>query len=142
MRNIAKATVTIDAPAARVWDALVNPKTIKQYMFGTDVVSDWKKGGSITWKGEFQGKKYEDKGTILEIEPERKLRYTHVSNLSGGEEHTVAIDLSPRGRQTVVSLSQDNNATEEARKHSEKNWEMMLEGLKKIVESSNDHTRV
>jgi uncharacterized protein YndB with AHSA1/START domain len=142
MGNIAKATVTIDAPAARVWDALVNPKTIKQYMFGTDVVSDWKKGGSITWKGEFQGKKYEDKGTILEIERERKLRYTHTSNLSPGEEHTVAIDLAPRGKQTVVSLSQDNNATEEARQHSEKNWEMMLAGLKKIVESSNGHTRV
>ena len=142
MTKTANATVTIDAPAARVWDALVNPKTIKQYMFGTDVVSEWKKGGSITWKGEFQGKKYEDKGTILEIERERKLRYTHASNLSPGEEHTVTVELTPRGKQTVVSLSQDNNATEEARQHSEKNWEMMLEGLKKIVESSNDHGRV
>src|SRR5688572_29950696 len=136
MTKVAKATVTIDAPPARVWDALVNPKTIKQYMFGTDVASDWKKGSSITWKGEFQGKKYEDKGTILEIEPERKLRYTHASNLSPGEEHTVTVELAPQGKHTVVSLSQDNNATEEARQHSEKNWNMMLGGLKKIVESS------
>jgi len=142
MTKVAKATVTIDAPPARVWDALVNPKTIKQYMFGTDVVSDWQKGSSITWKGEFQGKKYEDKGTILEVERERKLRYTHTSNQSGGEEHTVTVELTPRGNETVVSLSQDNNATEEARAHSEKNWEMMLAALKKIVESSNDHGRV
>jgi hypothetical protein len=34
----------------------------------------------------------------------------------------------------VVSLSQDNNATEEARGHSEKNWAMMLDELKKLVE--------
>jgi uncharacterized protein YndB with AHSA1/START domain len=142
MTKIARATVTIDAPVARVWDALVNPSTIKQYMFGTDVASDWQKGSSITWKGEFQGKKYEDKGTILEIERERKLRYTHSSNLSSGEEHTVTVELAPQGRQTVVSLSQDNNPTEEARQHAEKNWEMMLAGLKKIVESSNDHGRV
>ena len=140
--RIAKATTTVDAPVTKVWDALVNPRTIKQYMFGTDVASDWKKGSTITWKGEFQGRKYEDKGTILEIEPERKLRYTHVSNLSPGEEHTVTVEVTPRGRQTVITLLQDNNATEEARQHSEKNWGMMLAGLKKIVESGNDHARV
>jgi uncharacterized protein YndB with AHSA1/START domain len=140
--RIAKATTTVDAPVTKVWDAFVNPQTIKQYMFGTDVASDWKKGSAITWKGEFQGKKYEDKGTILEIEPERKLRYTHSSNLSPGEEHTVTVELTPRGKKTQVTLLQDNNATEEARQHSQKNWEMMLAGLKKILESGNDHGRV
>ena len=55
--RIAKATTTVDAPVTKVWDAFVNPRIIKQYMFGTDVASDWKKGSPITWKGEFQGKK-------------------------------------------------------------------------------------
>jgi hypothetical protein len=31
-------------------------------------------------------------------------------------------------------LSQDNNATEQTREHSEKNWNMALAGLKKAVE--------
>ena len=31
-------------------------------------------------------------------------------------------------------LAQDHNATEAARMHSEKNWKMMLDGLKKFVE--------
>jgi len=34
---IAQASVTIAAPVAKVWDALVNPQTIRQYMFGTTV---------------------------------------------------------------------------------------------------------
>ena len=54
---IAKATITINAPVERVWDALVNPGIIKQYMFGTEVVSDWEEGSPIVWKGEWQGKK-------------------------------------------------------------------------------------
>jgi hypothetical protein len=47
----------------------------------------------------------------------------------------VTIQLSAEGKGTRVSLTQDNNLNEEARSHSEKNWGMMLEGLKKVVES-------
>lgn len=30
--RVAKASTTIDAPVAKVWEALVNPATIRQYM--------------------------------------------------------------------------------------------------------------
>ena len=136
---IARASVTIDAPAAEVWKALVDPDAIKQYMFGTNVATDWRQGSPITWKGEWQGKSYEDKGVLLEVEPERTLQYSHFSPLAGLPDkpenyHTVTIELSGEDHQTKVSLEQDKNATEEAREHSEKNWQMMLGGLKKYVE--------
>jgi uncharacterized protein YndB with AHSA1/START domain len=85
MKNnlIAKASATIDAPVAKVWDALVNPEAIKQYMFGTNVATDWQEGSPITWKGEWQGKAYEDKGVIRQVKPERILQYSHFSPLSG-----------------------------------------------------------
>ena len=139
MDNIAKASTTIDAPVAKVWDALVTPATIKQYMFGTTVESDFKVGSPITWKGEWEGKQYEDKGEIRRIEPQRVLEYTHFSPLAGLPDkpenyHTVTIELSDNGAQTNVSLSQDNNPTDEARGHSEKNWRMMLDSLKKLLE--------
>jgi len=136
---IARASLTVDVPRAKVWDALVNPKAIKQYMFGATVVSDWREGSPIVWKGEWQGKAYEDKGTILEVEPGRTLRYSHFSPLSGlpdepGNYHAVTIELSDEGNQTRVALAQDNNPTDEARVHSEKNWGMMLAALKKFLE--------
>jgi uncharacterized protein YndB with AHSA1/START domain len=37
---IAKASISIDAPRLQVWEALVNPEAIHQYMFGTHVVSE------------------------------------------------------------------------------------------------------
>jgi uncharacterized protein YndB with AHSA1/START domain len=136
---IARSSIIIDAPAEKIWKALVTPATIKQYMFGTSVTSDWKEGSPITWKGEWQGRPYEDKGVIRQFQPGRALQYTHFSPMLGLPDkpenyHTVTIQLSPEENKTRVSLTQDNNRTEEERAHSEKNWTMMLEGLKKVVE--------
>jgi uncharacterized protein YndB with AHSA1/START domain len=140
---VATASVTIDAPIARVWKALVNPAAIKQYMFGTNVTSDWREGSPIAWKGEWNGKPYEDKGVILQLKPERTLQYTHFSPQAGLPDrpenyHTVTVDLSAQGQQTRVSLHQDNNPTDQAREHSEKNWTMMLSALKQYVEQQTD----
>jgi hypothetical protein len=68
------------------------------------------------------------------------LQYSHYSPLSGLPDspesyHTVTIRLTEEGAGTHVSLSQDNNPSEEARRHSEKNWRQMLAGLKSYVES-------
>ena len=136
---IARTSVTVNAPKTKVWNALVSPEAIKQYMFGTNVVSDWREGSPIIWKGEWQGKSYEDKGVLLQLKPERTVQYSHFSPLSGLPDkrenyHIVTIELSGEGNQTRVSLAQDNNPTELARDHSEKNWEMMLIALKKFLE--------
>jgi uncharacterized protein YndB with AHSA1/START domain len=137
--NIAKASISINASNERVWKALVDPKAIKQYMFGTNVVSDWHEGSSIVWKGEWQGKSYEDQGKILQLTPGRTLQYSHFSPLSGVSDkpenyHTVTIELAGNGNQTDVTLTQDNNATDKERAESQKNWEMMLSELKKFLE--------
>jgi len=136
---LARSAVEIDAPRSKVWQALVDPAQISRYMFGTTVTSDWREGSPITWKGEWKGKKYEDKGVILRFEPERTLQYSHYSPISGAPDvpesyHNVTIDLFGQGDRTKVTLTQDNNATEEARAESEKNWTMMLQSLKKLLE--------
>lgn len=137
---IATAEVSINAPLERVWDALVNPAAIKQYMFGTTVITDWREGGSIIWKGEWQGKAYEDRGKILQVKPGKVLQYSHFSPLAGQPDtpenhHTVTVKLSRVENFTQVALTQDNNSTDEARQHSEKNWGIALTAMKKFLES-------
>jgi uncharacterized protein YndB with AHSA1/START domain len=136
---IARASTTIKASREAVWEALTSPEAIKEYMFGTRVEADWHEGGPISWKGQWQGKSYEDKGTILQCKPAQRLQYSHYSPLSGLPDkpehyHTVTIDLAGNGTGTEVMLTQNHNATEAARAHSENNWKQMLEGLKKFVE--------
>jgi uncharacterized protein YndB with AHSA1/START domain len=138
-KQVARAFATMNAPASKVWDALVNPDVIKQYMFGATVRTDWKEGSPISWKGEWKGKPYEDKGVIQKVEPKRRLTYSHYSPMTGLPDapenyHTVDVQLKEEGGRTQVTLTQDNNKTEEERRHSEKNWSGMLEGMKTVVE--------
>ena len=136
---IARASIDIAATEEGVWKALVDPTAIKEYMFGSTVTSEWREGSPITWAGEYQGKTYEDKGVITEFEPGKRLGFSHFSPMSGAPDvpenyHQVTIELTGDGNTTRVSLEQDNNSDEEARDHSAKNWETMLDGLKKYVE--------
>jgi uncharacterized protein YndB with AHSA1/START domain len=137
--RVATAEAEIHAPRSKVWRALTDPDQIQKYMFGSRVETDWKPGSRITWKGEYEGKKYEDKGEILEVVEERRLKVTHFSPLSGKEDapenyHTLLYELKENDGKTHVSLSQDNNPSEEAAEHSRENWEKMLSALKEIVE--------
>ena len=136
---VATAETEINASPAQVWVALTDPKLIRKYMFGSQVETDWQPGSPIVWKGEYGGKAFEDKGEIVEIEPERRLIVTHFSPLSGLEDvpenyHTLVYELTGIGDSTHVSLSQDGNGSEEEAEHAKGNWEMMLRGLKEVVE--------
>jgi uncharacterized protein YndB with AHSA1/START domain len=140
--RVATAETEIYAPAGKVWRALTDPDEIQKYMFGSRVETDWKPGSRITWKGEYEGKKFEDKGEVLEVVPERRLRVTHFSPLSGQADvpenyHTLVYELKESDGKTQVSLSQDNNPSEEAAEHSQANWDKMLSGLKDVVEAES-----
>jgi uncharacterized protein YndB with AHSA1/START domain len=136
---VAKATTTVNAPASKVWDAITKPDQIKQYMFGTQVTTDWKVGSPIIYKGEWKGKAYEDKGKVLEIEPRKRLVSTFWSSLAGLPDtpenyKTVRYELVPEGDRTRLTITQDNNATQEEAQEAEQNWKMVLDGIKKLLE--------
>ena len=135
----AQATTLVNAPASKVWDALTNPSLIKQYLYGTEVTSDWKVGSPITYRGEWEGKSYEDKGEILQIEPDKLLVSTFWSSLAGLPDlpenyKTVRYELSPEGSRTKLTITQDNNATQEEADHSTQNWTTVLDKLKELLE--------
>lgn len=138
---VATAEIDVDAPPTRVWEALTDPKQIQQYMFGSIVESEWTPGSGIVWKGEYNGKAYEDKGTVVAVEAPDLLVLTHFSPMSGLDDipanyHTLTYRLTTHGTGTRLSLSQDHNADEDERRHSQENWQAMLAALKDTVEAS------
>jgi uncharacterized protein YndB with AHSA1/START domain len=139
--HVATARCEIDAPTEKVWRALTDPQLIKKYMFGSEVRTDWKPGSPITWQGEFEGRKYMDKGEIIAVEPGRRLEVTHFSPLTGQEDrpenyHKVSYELQQTAGGTSVRLTQDNSSSAEEAEHSAATWQMMLDGLKKVAEQS------
>jgi uncharacterized protein YndB with AHSA1/START domain len=138
---VATAETTVEAPPSKVWSALTDPELISRYMMGSHVETDWRPGSPISWRGEYEGKSYEDRGEVLEVVPERLLTVTHFSPLSGEEDepenyHTVSYTLDDAGGNTRITLTQDNNASEQAAARSAETWSQLLAGLKEVVESS------
>ena len=136
---VATAETEISASPKKVWGVLTDPDEIKKFMFGAEVNTDWQQGSPITWQGEYEGKKYTDKGEILEIDPGRLLKVTHYSPLSGQDDvpenyHTLTYALDDRGTTTHLSLSQDNNGSQEEADHSRGMWEMLVKGVKEAAE--------
>lgn len=143
-----KNVITIQAPAASVWDALVNPVQTKKYMFGCETVSDWKPGSSLEWKGEHEGKEMVFvKGHIVDIQPGKYLAYTTIDPHSPIEDVsenylTVTYDLEEQNGQTVFTVTQGDYAqvAEGERRYQEawnngEGWNPILVQIKQLVEA-------
>jgi len=50
--------------------------------------------------------------------------------------HTVTYMLAPVEDGTLLSLSQDNNASQDEAEHSGSTWEQMLAGLRQVAEQA------
>jgi uncharacterized protein YndB with AHSA1/START domain len=142
---VARVSLTINAPRADVWDALVDPEKIKQYIFVTDVVSEWREGSSIVWKSEFQNKNFEIRGTIRRLESQRLLEFDQSRPIfqssratqSSQDFHRVTIELLDEGEQTQISLTERGNTTERELAHSEGGWRMALGNMKALLEGTS-----
>jgi len=143
MANLSsKTSIDIHAPAEKVWKALTDAAIVKQYFFGTNVHTDWKKGSPIIWEGEWEGKSYQDKGEILDIDPGKYVKYSYWSSMGGTEDkpenyQNVSYNLSEKDGTTTLTIGQENIKSEEAKKHSEENWQGIFGKMKEMIEAGS-----
>lgn len=136
---ISKSSIDINASSTKIWKALVEPEIAKKYFFGAEIVTDWKVGSPITFKGEFNGNKYEEKGILLNIEPNTQLQYSHWSNFDGLPDEpenyrTWTFDIKGKGGKAKLSISEDNIPTEKKKKRSDEFWSGVLLTIKELLE--------
>jgi uncharacterized protein YndB with AHSA1/START domain len=139
---IVRKEILLAAPPARVWEALTNPELTEQYFFGCEVQSDWKPGSDIRFKRRILWLKFELKGKIVRIEPEKLLQYTLVNSSADNPEDAanrslVTEELREQNGQTLLTVTDDVGDTDGAKKRfkrSSKGWDKILRGLKKLVE--------
>jgi len=141
MTETARTSLPIAAGRDAIWHALTDPDTIARYMYGTRVTTDWQAGSPITYRGEWEGKPYEDKGTILEIVPGERLVTSYYSPLSGKQDvpdsyQTVSYLLADDGDRTLVTITQDGCADRAEADRMSANWASTLESLRSVVEEA------
>lgn len=156
---IASASVTMNAPAQKVWDALTLPEAVKKTLFGTKLTADWRVGGEICFQGEYNGVTYKDTGTILQLDPPYLLQYTYLSSMSRMNDvpenyatvtyriknvdpeqgHAQKIDHPEnpdQARAVTLTVSQKGYKDEQARKHAQEHCTEVLNSIKKLVETA------
>jgi uncharacterized protein YndB with AHSA1/START domain len=132
-------SVNINAPVSKVWQGLTDPELIERYFFGTKCITDWQKGSPIIYRGVWEGKEYEDKGNILDIEKNKFIKYNYWSSFSGTEDKpenyaNITYQLQEQNGSVVLTVTQEGIKSQEALDHSKANWDMVLNGLKEILE--------
>jgi len=68
--------VEIRAPANQVWQALTVPALVKQWQYGSDLLTSWEPGTPIVFRNEWSGQVFEQSGTVLEFAPTSRLKYS------------------------------------------------------------------
>jgi uncharacterized protein YndB with AHSA1/START domain len=131
--------IQIHAPTAAVWEALTSPAMVKQYFFGTDLVTDWQVGSPIYFRGEWDGTPYEDKGVILEFVPQQRMSFDYLSSFSGladlPENYAqISYVLLEQDGVCTLTITQNKLPDEEKLAHSEQNWQAIMGEMKKILE--------
>jgi len=141
MKNkfVAETSITIEATAAEVWKAITTPSLVKKWLMGTHVTTDWKVGSAISYEGEYDGRKYHDKGIIRKMEPEKVFQSTFWSSASGKADepenyNLVTYTLNGAFEKTIVTITQDNVASGEEQEHVAGSWKAVLRRLKEVVE--------
>ena len=137
---IVSESIEINTEPDKVWEALTNPEIIKEYLFGTQTITDWKVGSDIIFQGEYQGKIYRDKGVIKEYIPNKLISYSYWSGFSGLEDKPenyslVNYNVEAIGdKKTKFTWAQKGFADEKRYEHSKKGMKEFLEKIKNIIE--------
>jgi uncharacterized protein YndB with AHSA1/START domain len=134
-------SIEISAPKDEVWRALTEPDKIAQWMGGARVEAKWEIGGNITFTGKMPGfdKTYRDRGTVLAIEREKLLKYSHWTELSrlpdAPENRTViTFSLDWTGTATRLTVHHERFYSEAAYRHSNFFWGFALTDIKNLLE--------
>ncbi len=132
-------SIIINAPVDKVWFALTDKETIKQYFWGTETITDWKEGSPISFTGTWEGTTYEDKGFILKIEKEKIFKHSYWSSFWGTDYNpndfsVITYELIQKGNQTNLTVTQEGFKDEQSRDHSIGNWQGVLENIKNLLE--------
>ncbi len=122
----------IDTTPEKLWEALTNPKFMKQYWFGSDFETDWKIGSTI--KETQQNGSPGFQGEILKFEPPKLLSYTFYTEAETKTQ--VTFDLKPQD--SVVKLTTTHEGYEQGSKDYQSisgGWAAVLSSLKTFLET-------
>lgn len=134
------STIVLNAPVEKAWNALTTPELVKQWQYGSDLITDWKIGNEIRFRNEWEGQVFEQWGTILEVVPNQKIKYTLFFPRPGLEDKPenyfiMSYILSEENQKTKLEIIQEDNRPGAIQEKPQGEENPILQGLKALIES-------
>lgn len=134
------SSIRIDAPAQRVWCALVEPDKVKRWQYGSDLHTTWQPGAPIRFVAAWGDKVFEQWGTVLEFVPHARIRYSHFAPRPGVADvpenyFCMTYLLEEMGGSTMLSITQDDPRSSSDQASNDDSGNAVLKALKDLVET-------
>ncbi len=135
------STIFIQAPVQKVWDALTKPGLVKQWQYGSDLITDWKIGNDIRFRTEWEGKVFEQWGKVLDVRPNDLLKYNLFAPRPGLEDKPenyfiMSYVLTQEIGQTKLQIIQEDNRPNARQEEPQGEENPILQSLKKVIETN------
>lgn len=133
--------VSINAPVEKVWDTVTNPELVKLWQFGSDLVTTWTEGDSIRFSVSWEGKLFEQWGTVLEVKPLQYLKYNLFAprpGLADSPENYFMMTylFKVQNGQTVLEIIQDDDRPGAVQEAVQGEENPVLQSLKTTAETA------
>ena len=134
------STIKIKAPVQKVWDILTKPEFVKQWQYGSELLTDWKVGSDIRFKTQWEDKIFEHWGKILEVRKNELIKYSLFAPRPGLEDKpenyfVMNYILTAVNGQTNLKIIQYDNRPGAVQEEPQGEENPILKGLKQIAES-------
>jgi len=134
------STIFVKAPIQKVWDALTKPEFIKQWQYGSDLITDWTIGNDIRFRTEWDGKIFEQWGKVLEVSPYKTIKYSLFApgpDLEDKPENYFVMSyvLNEEEGQIRLTIIQEDNRLGAKQEEPQGEENPILSGLKSLIES-------
>jgi uncharacterized protein YndB with AHSA1/START domain len=134
------SVIHLNAPIKKVWAALTDSQFVKQWQYGSDLITDWQVGSDIRFRAEWEGKVFEQWGKVLEYTPYKILKYSLFAprpDLEDKPENyfTMAYILTIVDEQIKLEIIQEDNRNGAIQNEPQGDENPVLKNLKSIIEN-------
>ena len=134
------STIIIKAPVQKVWDIITKPESVKQWQFGSDLVTDWKIGSDIKFSTEWEGVTYLQWGKVLDVKQNEIVKYSLFAprpNLEDKPENYFIMSyvLTTINGQTKLEITQEDNRPGAVQEEPQGEENPILKSLKDFAEN-------
>jgi uncharacterized protein YndB with AHSA1/START domain len=129
----------INAAPAKVFSAWIDPEKVKRWMGpgevkALQVESDPRTGGRYRWLMQApDGEQHDVSGVYREVVPNQKLVFTWAWKSTPERESLVTVEIKPDGEGSMLTLTHEQFADDEARDRHQQGWTGAMEKFEKFV---------